>query len=166
MTKQIGALSAAKVVALLVGPKGVNAALAALVPTNQPRTERLDATHVRAQNVAADLAERGGGVQYPALNVYCDKVVNRLTEKFRRFSGSAQMAVEIRHSQDRLEGLQDGLEIYADAAAHALDGARGNWGDGMFYAGGYEVSFGGAKQGGKNFIQTAKITFEIGVSRN
>ena len=166
MTKQIGAASAAKVVALIVGPKGVNAGLAALAQANQPRVARLDATHVRAQNVAADLAERGGGVQYPAVNVYCDKVVNSLTEKFRRFSGSVQVAVEIRHSQDRLDGLQNGLEIYADAIAQTLDGARGDWGDGMFYAGGYEVSFGGAKQGGKNFIQTAKITFEIGVSRN
>jgi hypothetical protein len=34
----------------------------------------------------------------------------------------------------------------------------------MFYAGGYEASFGPVKQGGKNFIQVAKVTFEIGVS--
>ena len=30
--------------------------------------------------------------------------------------------------------------------------------------GGYEASFGAVKQGGKNFIQAAKVTFEIGVS--
>ncbi|MGD0498504.1 MAG: hypothetical protein ABSC23_08705 [Bryobacteraceae bacterium] len=166
MTQQIGGASAAKTIALIVGPKGVNAGLAALTqPANQPRATPLDAAQVRAQNVAADLAERGGA-QYPAVNVYCEKVVNSLVEKFRSFSGSVQMAVEIRHSQDRLDGLQDQLEVYADAATQALDGARGDWGDGMFYAGGYQVAFGGAKQGGKNFIQTAKITFEIGVSRN
>jgi hypothetical protein len=36
----------------------------------------------------------------------------------------------------------------------------------MYYAGGYQVAFGPVKHGGKNFIQIAKITFEIGVSIN
>jgi hypothetical protein len=36
----------------------------------------------------------------------------------------------------------------------------------MFYGGGYEVSFAAVKRGGRNFIQTAKIALEIGVSRN
>ena len=30
----------------------------------------------------------------------------------------------------------------------------------------YEVSFGPVKTGGRNFLQIAKVTFEIGVSRN
>jgi hypothetical protein len=46
----------------------------------------------------------------------------------------------------------------------ALDVSSGDWGGGMYFAGGYQVAFGPVKQGGKNFIQTAKITFEIGVS--
>jgi len=36
----------------------------------------------------------------------------------------------------------------------------------MFYGGGYEVAFAAVKNGGKNFIQVAKVTFEIGVSRS
>ncbi len=76
------------------------------------------------------------------------------------------MAVEIRHSQDRLDGMENSLERYADAVAHVLDMARGDWGDGMYYAGGYEISFGTVKQGGKGFVQTAKVTFEVGVSRS
>ena len=47
-----------------------------------------------------------------------------------------------------------------------LNGSRGDWGDGMYYTGEYEVAFGPVKQGGKNFMQVAKVTFEIGVSRN
>jgi hypothetical protein len=45
-----------------------------------------------------------------------------------------------------------------------LDGNRGDWGSGMYYAGGYQVAFGAVKHGGKNYIQVAKVTFEIGVS--
>ena len=125
-----------------------------------------DPAQVRTQNVSTDLAERTGSVKYPALYVYCEKVINDLTEKFRSFSGRVQMAIEIRHSQDRLEGLQDVLELYADATTQSLNASRGDWGDGMFYSGGYEVAFGAAKHGGKNFIQVAKVTFEIQVSRN
>jgi hypothetical protein len=60
---------------------------------------------VRAQNVSAELVEKANLVHYPAVQVYCEKLVNDLREKFRSFSGTAQMAIEIRHSQDRLEGL-------------------------------------------------------------
>jgi hypothetical protein len=74
------------------------------------------------------------------------------------------MAAEIRNSQDRLQGLQEGLEQCADALTQVLDGNRGDWGSGMYYAGGYQVAFGAVKHGGKNYIQVAKVTFEIGVS--
>jgi len=149
-----------KVIGLLNGTGAVSAGMAALT------VGAVKADAVWAQNVSAELAEKGNLVQYPAVQVYCEKLVNALTEKFRSFSGTAQMAIEIRHSQDRLEGLQDSLEQYADAATQVLTASRGDWGSGMFYGGGYEVSFGAVKKGGKNFIQVAKVTFEIGVSRS
>jgi hypothetical protein len=45
-----------------------------------------------------------------------------------------------------------------------LNVSSGDWGGGMYYGGGYQIAFAPVKQGGKSFIQTAKITFEIGVS--
>ena len=66
------------------------------------------ASQVRSQNVAADLAERSAPTHYPAVHVYCEKIVNDLKEKFRSFSGRAHMAIELRYSQDRLEGLEEG----------------------------------------------------------
>jgi len=62
--------------------------------------------------------------------------------------------------------LQDAVELYADAVMQTLNSGRGDWGDGMFYGGAYDVSFGPIKKGGRNFIQVAKVTFEIGVSRS
>jgi len=166
MTSGIGSAVTNKVVARITGPAGLNAGLAALTDGDPTFTAMVDAAQVRALNVAAEMAERSGGVKYPAVNVYCEKIANQLKEKFRSFSGSVGMAIELRHSQDRLEGLQEQLELYADSAMQMLNSSRGDWGDGMFYTGEYEVSFGAVKQGGKNFIQTAKVTFEIGVSRN
>jgi len=166
MTSRIGSAITSKVIAKMTAPQGVSAELAALAPPDQTAAALWHISQVRAQNAAADLVERSSGTPYPAANVYCEKLANKLTEKFRKFSGTAQMAIEIRHSQDRLEGLQDRLELYTDAVAQALDASRGDWGDGMFFAGAYEVSFGAVKHGGKNFVQPAKITFEIEVSRS
>ena len=166
MTAKLGSAITAKIIQRITGPGGANASLAALTASDNTSGAALDAAQIRAQNVAPDLVERSNAVNYPAVNVYCEKIVNALTEKFRSFSGSAQMSIEVRHSQDRLEGLQDALELYTDAVMQTLNAGLGDWGSGMFYGGGYQVSFGALKHGGKNFIQTAKITFEIGVSRN
>jgi hypothetical protein len=166
MAANIGSAVAAKVMGRITGPAGVNPTLAALTQADQALAGPLNMAQVRQQNVAADLAERGSTVKYPAVNVYCEQIVNQMTEKFRTFSGAVQMAIEIRHSQDRLEGLQASLDLYADAMTSVLDTSRGDWGDGAFYSGGYKVAFGAVKQGGKKFIQVAKITFEIGVSKN
>jgi len=165
MTAKIGSAATAKVVKQPTGGTGMNASLGALT-AGAAGVAAIEAAQVSAQNVAADLAERSSTIKYPAVQVYCDKIVNNLKEKFRSFSGNVQMTIELRHSQDRLEGLQDSLELYTDAAAQTLNASRGDWGDGMFYSGGYEVSFGSVKQGGKKFIQVAKVTFEIGVSRS
>ena len=121
---------------------------------------------LRAQNATAELVERSVAVKYPLVSVYCEKIVNDFREKFRSFSGSVEMAIEVRHSQDRLEGMEEALEAQTDAVTTALSSSRGDWGDGMFYGGGYEVSFGRMARGGRNFTQAAKITFEIGVSRS
>jgi len=166
MTGTIGKATTVKVIQRITGPSGVNSGLAALTQGGTALASPLEASQVRSQNVAADVADRSAAVQYPAVNVYCEKIVNSLQEKFRTFSGSVQMAMELRHSQDRLDGLQDALELYTDALTQVLNGGRGDWGDGMFYGGAYEVSFGPVKKGGKSFIQVAKVTFEIGVSRS
>ena len=166
MTSKIGSAVTAKLVERMAGTNGVNGALSGLAENDRAMAGLMDLSQIRAQNVAAELAERANGVKYPAANIYCEKIVNELREKFRSFSGKVQMAIELRQSQDRLEGMQDRLELYVDATMQMLDASRGDWGDGMFYGGGYEVAFGPVKQGGRNFMQVAKVTVEIGVSRN
>jgi hypothetical protein len=166
MTSRIGSAATAKVVQRITGPSGVNAGLEALTQGHELFAGLVEPSQVRAQNVAAQIAEQALGVKYPAVNVYCEKIVNDLRQKFQTFSGQVQMAIEVRQSQDRLEGMEDSLELYVDAAMQMLDESRGDWGDGMYYGGGYQVAFGPVKQGGKNFMQVAKVTFEIGVNRN
>lgn len=124
-----------------------------------------DVRSISIQNTSADIVERSTQAQYPAVLAYCDKLTNSLKEKFRNFSGKARLVVEVRCSQDRLQGLERNLEHYADAVCAVLDAARGDWQDGAFYTGGYEVSYGPVKHGGSNFMQIAKIGFEVEISR-
>ncbi len=165
MNTRLASATTAKTLARLTGQKGVNTQLGALTKAGEATPAPLLSGQTRAQNATAELAEKIGA-HYPSANIYCERITNSLREKFRTFSGTVRMAVDVRHSQDRLEGMEDGLERYADAVARTLDAAKGDWGDGMYYAGGFEISFGPVKQGGKGFVQTAKVTFDVGVSRN
>jgi hypothetical protein len=162
---QVANTAAAKIVDMLTGPDGMNSVLTALAQAEQADAGTVDAKQFVSQNVALEIAERSLGVKYPAVHVYCDRIANELREKFRCFSGRAWMVVEVRHSQDRLEGLDQQVQHYVNAIANVLDQNRGDWGNGLFYTGGYEVAFGPVKQGGRHFVQAAKITFEVGVSR-
>lgn len=127
----------------------------------------LQATGVRTivtMNASVDLSEKTGYMQYPLMLVYCDKLSNTLKEKFRQFSGTAHVTVEARYSQDKLDNLQANAEVYADAICALLDDSRGDWGNGFFYSGGYEVNYGGVVRGGNNFLQIAKVGFDVDVS--
>lgn len=162
MANKIGRLATTKVGQLILGADSPYREAQLLIGTDGATCE----AQVRMQNVAADMVEKSDPVRYPVLMVYCEKIVNNLREKFRTFSGTIQMAIEVRHSGDRLEGLEARLEAVTDAVTGILIASRGDWGDGMFYGGGYQVAFAPVKHGGRNFIQVAKVTFEIGASIN
>jgi hypothetical protein len=149
---------------LLTSDTGVDSQLRAIAKEDGAEF----AAEVRAvsiQNTSSDLVERAVQTEYPALYLYCEKITNSLREKFRTFSGKAKLVIEVRCSHDRLQGLERNLEIITDAACRVLDSARGTWQDGAFYTGGYEVGYGAVRHGGRNFLQIAKIVFEVEVSK-
>jgi hypothetical protein len=153
------------VVSMLTSPtSGASVRIGAMV-ANDERLESVGVRSIVAMNASVEISEKTGQVKYPLLLVYCDKVSNTLKEKFRRFSGTAHVVVEARYSQDKVSDLQANEEVYADAVCAMLDDSRGDWGSGYFYAGGYEVSYGQVVRGGNNFLQVAKVGFDVEVSR-
>lgn len=113
----------------------------------------------------SDMQERAGKGSTPVFQVYVEKIRNRMTEKFRRFSGTVHVVTEVRLSQDRLEGLTERLQFYVDAVTDVVERSRGVVGDGMYLSGQYEVSFEGVKKGGLHFQQVARVSSEIDVNR-
>ena len=159
-----GSRAEGKVLEILASPAGLGSALAAIRETESADVHDIPPEHMVRQNIPADLAEKSTGGTYPSVHVYCEKLSNTLREKFRRVSGRARMVSEVRVSQDRLEGIERRLQLYADAVMRVLDSSRGSWGGGLFYAGGYEAEFSGVRRGGRNFLQIAKISFDVEVS--
>jgi hypothetical protein len=159
-----GALTVTVVSMMTSTTGGVNVRLGAI----EKADSSLKAAGIRtivALNASVDISEKTGYVQYPALLVYCDKVSNTLKEKFRDFSGKAHVVVEVRYSQDTLEGIESSVEVYVDAVCALLDDSRGDWGSGLFYTGGYDVSYEAVGRGGLNFLQRAKVGFDVEVSK-
>jgi hypothetical protein len=143
---------------------GVNARVGAIEQAD-PTLTTLGIREVISSNTPAEISEKSREVLYPALAVYCDKLSNNLTEKFREFSGTAHMVVEVRHSQTVLTGIEANLQLFVDAVSALLDESRGDWGSGTFYTGGYEINYEPVVRGGRNFLQQAKVGFDVEVSR-
>lgn len=162
---QTASIAAKQFVAFLSdSEKGITTAVSKLAADSGIDLAPLPPEHIISQNVPAAIAERASAVKYPIVNVYSNRVRNLLTEKFRTFSGKVQTVAEVRISQDRIEGLEDQTRLYVDAVTQVLDSNRGSWGQGMFFAGGYEVTFDPVQQGGKNLAQVARVTFEVDLS--
>lgn len=161
---QAGSSSTRQLTRILQGQTGVGFSIGQISERESMLLPLIENHQIVSRNVAPDLAEKTGSVKYPILHVYCDRVVNSLKEKFRTFSGTARMNVEVRVSHDRIEELENRLQLYVEAVTEVLDRNRGEWSKGMFYTGGYEVQFGAMKQGGKHFIQIAKVQFELNIS--
>jgi hypothetical protein len=143
---------------------GVGAAVSTLATDSGIALAPLPPDHVINQNVSVAISERSLAVNYPVVHVYSNRVKNALTEKCRTFSGKVQTVAEVRVSQDRIEGIEAQVRLYVDAVTQVLDTNRGSWGQGVFFTGGYEVNFDPVSHGGKNFLQIAKVIFEVDLS--
>lgn len=151
-------------VTLFRAADGLPAAVGALSVSSGINVHPFHPEQVRMTNVTTDLAEKNMVVRYPLVHVYCERVTNKLKEKFRRFSGTVRMVAEARVSHIGLEGIEESSHLLADAVTEVLDSSRGDWANGMYFGGAYEVTYGPVKPGGKNFIQVTKVCFDVEVS--
>ena len=159
-----GTLTASLISRLRASGDGINPRLAAIEEAD-PTLRVPGIRSILAHNIAVDLSEKSGIAHYPALLVYCEKVSNTLREKFRQFSGKVSLVIEVRYAQDRVDDIETSTQVYVDAICALLDDSRGDWGDGGFYGGGYSVNYDAVGRGGKNFLQRARINFEVEVSK-
>jgi len=107
--------------------------------------------------VPQPIEEKQQKVAYPQCRVYCDQIRNDGKVKFRQFSGTYRVVVEVTHSQDRLDGLTDKLQATMDAVSDVFDRRSGNLGSGMVLQPGYQAEIDAVKPGGLHYLQTARV---------
>src|SRR5258707_14895862 len=100
-----GTLATTRLLHFLETPAGLSENLAAVAQLQGLKLAPIEARQIFTQSVAQKLVERSVDMKYPTLLLDCEKITNDLREKFRTFSGKPYMAVEVRGSQDRTEGV-------------------------------------------------------------
>jgi len=163
---KVGTLVTTTLAGLLRSEGGVARAVAALANAEGIDLPPMEASQILAANLSTELTDRTQGAHYPQICVYCEKISNRHTEKFRRFSGKAFVNMEVRLSQERADGIEQRLQFYVEAVTNVLEQSRGELVTGIFYSGAYEIKFGNIRHGGKNFLQVATVAIELDVSQD
>jgi len=160
----VAGLATRTLAGLLASEEGLSKALAAIKLRENIEIPAFEEGRLFLENAPRELTERAQTFRYPAVYVYCDRVRNLLREKFRSFSGTARLNIEVRVSGERLQGLEQQLGLYLDAVTEVLHQSQGDWGNGVFYGGGYEIQFDAARPGGRSYLQTARVVLEVDVS--
>lgn len=161
---QMAYFATSRLASILRADDGVNAACAALTLDDSTALQAI--AEVLEIQAPADLTEKAGSVRYPVIHVYCDRINNSLKEKFRVFSGTADLNIELRVSHDHLDQLHSQLHGYLQGIADVLDHKRGQWTNELFYSGGYEIVISPIKRGGRNYFQSARVRLEVHMNSN
>ena len=150
----------AQAVTVFTGAGGINDQLSAmsLSPSLPPVSTILNLS------APLDVYEKTTSVKYPVAAIYCGRLRNTQMEKYRIFSGSAQLVVDLRVSGASAEDLETSLNSYVEAACEVLYNSRGAWSNIGTYSGAYDVKFQAMRLGGKQFTKSAQIEFDIQVS--
>ena len=87
----------------------------------------------------ADITDRRQEISYPRIAIYTDRVVNNLREKFRTLSGTVSVTIAVAASADLVEQVEQWIHFYIEAMTNVLRQNVGDWGNGIFFPGTYDV---------------------------
>jgi hypothetical protein len=121
---------------------------------------------VYLSSASLSMAELQQELGYPRVAVASTRLRNTQAEKFRSLSGTATVIAEVAATGDMVIVVDTAIHFYVEAITNILRRNRGDWGDGVFYSGGYDVDIQAPQAGGSGFLQTARVTFDVGVSRD
>ncbi len=149
----------------ITGSEGLEASLNELREYYPVPLTEWSGAAVEIMRAPAEMDEKARTVKYPRIGISVERIENGREERFNRFAGTLKAAVEIRVSQDRLEGLAESLYWYVDALRDVIEKKAGCLADGLVLTGEYEVHVEPVKRGGLNFQQTAKVVCPVVMSR-
>ncbi len=113
-----------------------------------------------------DIGDKNIQLTYPRICLYSLGVKNAQIEKFRSLSGTVSVVGEVWASANLVNDADEWIHFYVEAMTNILRENIGDWGDGMFFSGIYDVQFQAPKSGGIGYVESAKVTCNLNVSRN
>jgi len=139
------------------------AELAAACNLNIPT---IAATQIVLSSASPDISDKSIQLTYPRVCLYSEAAKNLQTEKFRSLSGTIAVIAEVWASANLVTDSDQWIHFYVEALTDVLRQNIGDWGDGFFFSGIYDVQFQAPKAGGLGFVQSAKVTCNLNVSLN
>ncbi len=158
-------LAPKKIADLLSFESAFSNAVAAIAQANQVVVPGIEADRIILSSAAPDLADLASQFSYPRVCLYSSGFKNEHIEKFRSLSGSILVIAELWASGNFVTDADSLIHYYVDAFTTVLGDNLGDLRDGLYFPGVFDIQFQQPKRGGFGFMQMAKITCTLTVSR-
>lgn len=126
----------------------------------------IPASQVMLSSASPDIGDKSIQLTYPRVCIYSGVVKNAHTEKFRSLSGTVYVTADLWASADTATATDQWIHFYVEALTEILRTNIGDWGNGLFFPGIYDVQINAPKVGGFGFVQSAAVQCSLNVSRN
>ena len=159
-------LAAQKLSGLLTNASALQQAVGNLASACGMDVPPIPSAQVVLSSASVDIADMNLQLTYPRICVYSSALKNAQTEKFRSFSGSVTITAEVFTSGNLVSDTDQWIHFYLEGMTQILRQNIGDWGDGMFFSGVYDVQLQAPKTGGFGYVESAKVTCSVNVSLN
>jgi hypothetical protein len=159
-------LAAQKLAGLLKNNNALEGAINALANSANVSVPAITSSDVTISSASTDIADKDFQLTYPRIGLYSTAVRNTQVEKFRSLSGTVSLVADLWASANLVQDTAEWIQFYVEAMTDLLRRSIGDWGDGIFFSGAYEVQFQPPKVGGFGYVESAKVTCLLNVSRN
>lgn len=140
---------------------GIQAQLAGIASRDGVALRQVPERSLLLINAPPEVMDQSRDSAYPELCVFAEEAENNGKQKFASFAGTLRLSADVRISSESTEGMESNLHRYVEAVTNVLDAHFGEWEPGLVNPGRYTVKYSPIKVGGNNFLQTARVSFEL-----
>lgn len=155
-----------KVSDLLTNGNALQTQIAALADSCGLVIPPIASTQVLLSSASALIGDKDAQFTYPRICLYGVRIQNTQAEKFRSLSGSLSVVAEVWASANLVNQTDQWIHFYVEALTDILRQSIGDWQDGVFFGGVYDVQFQAPAIGGFGYVQSAKVVCDFNVSQN
>jgi hypothetical protein len=157
-------LAPEKLASLLTTNSALQMAVNAIAAQSGVVLPAISSSQIVVTSISPDMADRNAQLTYPRVCLYCTQVKNLQSQKFCSFSGSVVLAADVWFSGNLLAPTSTGLHYYVEGVTSIMRANQGDWGDGFYFTGLYDVQVQPPKTGGFGFVEFARVSCSVDVN--